>query len=518
MTKFSKSARVDLRVRPESRKRRVRASLRPSPITKGLTLLLSIILLLALSAHPPAIAAEPAPGPAQAAPAPVTVPPEAEAALQKARSYLAAVPPEKSSPWVIIALRAAGGTPALPPGTNEELSPDAPTTDAALRLLLYVATGERGAAPDGLVATLAGTQQAGGKFADTLDGRGEELVNAHVWAVLALRAAGREIPDPEAAMQWLLAQQHPDGGFSFATDFKESDVDMTAMALLAATALGADRHQPAVAAALDFLERNQATGGGFASWGVECSESAASVLQALAAVGEDPDAPRWRKPGGNVLEALLRYQRPDGSFAHAEGGDADLIATCQAAFALGDYIAGRPFWERLKDSIGFTDLPPGYWAAPAVKSLAADGILAGLPDGRFNPDGDVTRAELAAILSRALHLPAGPTLPFRDLPEGHWAAGSIGAAAKAGYLRGRSGGCFAPEAPVTGGELAAILCRVGGLATPPAAPGESWWAPAAEVAQQYGLLGPAFAPAKAATRAEVAWGVYRALMVHARGR
>lgn len=504
-TSLRTSAGADLRFRPGSRKRRAQAELRPYPVTKALALLLSVVLL-ALAACPSALAASPGAGTGYPAPA---------AALGRAETYLAAVPPEKASPWVVIARRAAGGNPALPPDTNKALPPDAPTTDAALRLLLCMATGERSAARDGLAAALAGAQQVNGKFADTLDGNGGELVNAHVWAILALRAAGREIPDPKAALEWLLAQQHPDGGFSFAAGF-DSDVDMTAMALQAAAALGADRRHPAVQAALGFLERNQLPGGGFASWGTECSESAAAVLQALVALGENPDAPRWRRPGGSILEALLRFQRPDGSFAHAAGGAADLVADTQAALALSDYVAGRPFWERLAGGPRFTDVPPGHWADDAIVSLAAAGIIAGRPDGRFNPGGSITRAELAAILSRALKLPAGPPVTFDDVPAGHWAAGSIRATAAAGYLRGRSGRYFTPETPVTGGELAAILCRVGGLSPPAGAGGDPWWAPSAKAAREAGLLAPGFSPAKAATRAEVAWGVYHALALRDR--
>lgn len=469
--------------------------------------ILSVVVAFCLlvTAITPAFGADPAPRPAPA-----------EAALTKAVDYLAAVPPENTSPWVTIALRAAGYNQGHL-GTVDELSPEATTTDAVLQLMQRAAAGEKSAARDELAAAIAGVQLPNGKFADVLDGRGGELVNAHIWAVLALQAAGREIPMPEAALQWLLAQQHADGGFSFAAGL-DSDVDMTAMALSAAAALGVDRGHPAVGKALSYLETMQAESGGFASWGIECSESAATVLQALTALGEDPLSPRWNKPGGNILEALLDFQRPDGSFAHAAGGDADLIATCQAALALSDYVAGQPFWQRLDGNNGFTDVPPAHWAATQIKSLAAQGIIAGLPDGRFNPEGRVTRAELAAILSRALVLPTGPTRQFQDVPGGHWAKDSISAVADAGYLRGRPGGCFAPGAPVTGGEFAAILCRVGSLTTPSAASGEPWWGPSVQAAEDAALLAPDRNPLRAATRAEVAWGVHHVLKLHGSGQ
>lgn len=50
----------------------------------------------------------------------------------------------------------------------------------------------------------------------------------------------------------------------------------------------------------------------------------------------------------------------------------------------------------------FKDVPPSHWAFRAIAQVAEWGLLKGYPDGTFGPDRPVTRAELAAILTRLL--------------------------------------------------------------------------------------------------------------------
>ena len=48
----------------------------------------------------------------------------------------------------------------------------------------------------------------------------------------------------------------------------------------------------------------------------------------------------------------------------------------------------------------FTDVPANHWAKADIDTIAAAGIMAGYPDGRFGPDEPVTRAQLAAVINR----------------------------------------------------------------------------------------------------------------------
>ena len=52
----------------------------------------------------------------------------------------------------------------------------------------------------------------------------------------------------------------------------------------------------------------------------------------------------------------------------------------------------------------FPDVAPGFWAFQDIEALAASGITTGFPDGTFRPTANVTRAQMAAFLARALGL------------------------------------------------------------------------------------------------------------------
>jgi len=309
---------------------------------------------------------------------------------------------EGYAPWTAVALRAAGHKAAPAPDTYlKSLAPDGPTTDYALALLAVLAGGEDPAGPAAtrLAAGLIRAQREDGKFADRIDGSGGELVNAHIWAVIALRAAGREVPAAGKSREWLAARQHPDGGFSYAVNLPASDVDMTAMALMAFAALGRGMEDPAVGRALGYLRAVQSRAtGGFGSWGLETTaDSCAVVILALTALGEDPAGPNWSTAGGNPLTALFALQGRDGSFAYVAGQEGNLMSTRQAVLALADHRAGRPFWERLAAGRPTGDVP-----APAVRESGA-GQAEAAPAG-----GGYARL-LPALLRAAAGLPgAGP--------------------------------------------------------------------------------------------------------------
>ncbi len=59
-------------------------------------------------------------------------------------------------------------------------------------------------------------------------------------------------------------------------------------------------------------------------------------------------------------------------------------------------------------STGFTDVPATYWAAPWIKQLAAEGITSGCGASLFCPEGNVTRDQMAAFLSRTFNIAPRP--------------------------------------------------------------------------------------------------------------
>lgn len=105
----------------------------------------------------------------------------------------------------------------------------------------------------------------------------------------------------------------------------------------------------------------------------------------------------------------------------------------------------------------FTDTDPGMWYNVAVSSLSSIGILAGYPDGTFQPNASITRAEFTAIAMRFMKAAStdGPDR-FTDISTS-WAREAINAAAALGIISGYPDGTFGPEKGITRAEVFTIV-------------------------------------------------------------
>lgn len=93
----------------------------------------------------------------------------------------------------------------------------------------------------------------------------------------------------------------------------------------------------------------------------------------------------------------------------------------------------------------FSDVPSNYWARDFITALAANDIIKGFPDGTFKPEDPVTRAQFAAMISKAFNK-AGvrQAVRFSDVPSNYWARNAIEKAYEIGFLSGYPGNVFNP--------------------------------------------------------------------------
>lgn len=94
----------------------------------------------------------------------------------------------------------------------------------------------------------------------------------------------------------------------------------------------------------------------------------------------------------------------------------------------------------------------------AVAKLSAAGVVNGRDENTFDPSGKVTRAELAAMLSRMLNLKGGQ-INFPDVTEDSWYSDSVSAVASAGMINGFEDGTFKPDGFVTNEQFAAVTAK-----------------------------------------------------------
>jgi hypothetical protein len=105
----------------------------------------------------------------------------------------------------------------------------------------------------------------------------------------------------------------------------------------------------------------------------------------------------------------------------------------------------------------FSDVA-GHKFEADIEWLRLQEITSGCGDGRFCPDGVVTRAQMASFLARALDLPATSTDPFTD-DEGSTHEAAINRVAAAGITLGCDTNRFCPNGRVTRAQMASFLAR-----------------------------------------------------------
>ncbi|AUT01018.1 hypothetical protein CLI64_11760 [Nostoc sp. CENA543] len=104
----------------------------------------------------------------------------------------------------------------------------------------------------------------------------------------------------------------------------------------------------------------------------------------------------------------------------------------------------------------------GHWAAAFVEALVNKGLISGFPDGTFAPNAPITRAQYAAIIAKTFNLPTkNQPSPFKDVKSDFWAASAITKAAQMGFISGFPDGTFRPGQNLT--KVQAIVSVVNGL-------------------------------------------------------
>ncbi|SFR01201.1 S-layer homology domain-containing protein [Desulfoscipio geothermicus] len=161
----------------------------------------------------------------------------------------------------------------------------------------------------------------------------------------------------------------------------------------------------------------------------------------------------------------------------------------------------------------FSDISTSHWAHSSIMELVKEKVLSGYPGGTFKPGNPVTRAEFAKFMVYGLgyrSLESDSALRFKDVSESYWANRVISIAVDMGYVKGKPGGVFDPGGNITGGELAAMLVR----ALPPekqvkVEAGSYWYSGSVQLAGDNGLLYPGFDARAQATRAQCAYSITR---------
>lgn len=111
------------------------------------------------------------------------------------------------------------------------------------------------------------------------------------------------------------------------------------------------------------------------------------------------------------------------------------------------------------DSASFKDTGT-HWAKGYIGAVLSAGIMKGYPDGTFKPNNNITRAEIATAIVRAFEFDetSAAYVPFKDTAS-HWAIDEIKIANQNGIINGYPGNVFKPNTQATRAESAAMISR-----------------------------------------------------------
>jgi hypothetical protein len=195
--------------------------------------------------------------------------------------------------------------------------------------------------------------------------------NRHMWAMLALDTGAKLGSDVGAwssstnkqkALDYLLSVRTSDGGFTFFGS--KYDPDMTGMGLLVLGNYQSDSAvQEAITKIKQLLRSEQLSKDSFTYLGGN-SNSIATVIAGLVAIGEDVQSANWTKNDTTAVHGLADYQLVDGGFKFTSAEtEANGMATYQSLIALTDIQQKKSVWHRLAE----------YKPVSAFVQVAGDG-------------------------------------------------------------------------------------------------------------------------------------------------
>ena len=242
------------------------------------------------------------------------------------------------------------------------------------------------------------------------------------------------------------------------------------------------------------------------------------VILSSPAIGSDGTI--YIGSGDNSLYALY-------SNSHGFAGSAwpmflhDVMHTGRAGIASGESNSNNSqdssSSNNTNNSSGFSDISPSSWYYNYVEDIAKAGITTGYPNGTYQPKDNVTRAQMAAFIARAMKLntPQCSSSPFNDVSSSSWYCKYVKVLKDSGATSGYPDGTYKPSEIVTRDTMAAFLVKALKLSTHPCAappfidvPIDAWYCPYVQALKDAGITNGysdgTYKPYAAVTRATMA--------------
>ena len=108
----------------------------------------------------------------------------------------------------------------------------------------------------------------------------------------------------------------------------------------------------------------------------------------------------------------------------------------------------------------FSDMPLGN-DGEVLQKAVDNGLITGFEDGTIQPEAPITRAQMAAIMTRAMNAQSKADISaFVDVKEGDWYYDAMAKAVYMGAFKGDTNNCLNPNNTITRQEAFIVLCRI----------------------------------------------------------
>ncbi|WP_439022838.1 NEAT domain-containing leucine-rich repeat protein [Bacillus thuringiensis] len=156
------------------------------------------------------------------------------------------------------------------------------------------------------------------------------------------------------------------------------------------------------------------------------------------------DTVKWSTPGEKVYEFGVKDPFADTGI-----------------FFTGSVIQNVVNQKVFEEVIEFKDVPKGHWSEKAINHLAKEKIFAGYGNGQFGFGDNITRGQVAVLIQKYLKLEQNveQKTKFTDT-KGNMYEGAIEAVAQAGIMTGDGNGKFRPDGVLTRYEMSVVLQKV----------------------------------------------------------
>lgn len=174
------------------------------------------------------------------------------------------------------------------------------------------------------------------------------------------------------------------------------------------------------------------------------------------------DKRKFKDTGGHWAEEQILFLAEKGwisGFADGTYKPNNPLTRAQAAAILSNFLALKP----TEKSILFRDVGKNFWALQSIRLVAQHHLMNGVGNGRFSPNHNVTRAQMAQIFYNSgfyRQSADNPIHSFKDVDTNFWAKIAIETMKREGIMAGYSDRRFGPNEFTTRAQLAAMIYRI----------------------------------------------------------